>query len=101
MREGKLKSMKVYLSGSIKNDPNYVAKFELWEQWLINAGHEVINPVTVDHAPDASYGDFMRNDIKAMLDCESIAMIPGWETSQGAKLEFLVATMCDMEVLYL
>lgn len=93
--------MNVYLSGSIKDDPNYVAKFQDWERWLRHRGHDVVNPVTVDHAPDASYGDYMRNDIKAMLDCESIAMIPGWEVSQGAKLEFLVATMCGMKVIYL
>lgn len=97
------KQVRVYLSGSIKDDPNYVEKFSRYEAVLWNTERydDVINPVTIDHAPDASYGDYMRNDIAELVCCHEIAMIPGWEVSQGAKLEFMIATMCGMKVTYL
>jgi len=60
-----------------------------------------VNPVMLGHHPDASDAQRMRNDVRALVDCEYIAMIPGWEVSNGAKLEFQVATMCGMGVLYL
>lgn len=97
----------VYLSGSIKDDPDYVAKFDRYEQYLVETyGTEesvcnVINPVTLGHPADATYADYIRMDLKGLLFCDSIAMIPGWEISQGAKLEFMVATMCGMKVIYL
>ena len=33
----------------------------------------------------------MREDIRAMLDCDRIHMLPGWERSRGAVLELTIA----------
>lgn len=37
------------------------------------------------------WSDWMRADIKAMMDCDTIVMCPGWETSHGARLELYIA----------
>ena len=97
-----MSARRIYISGAIKNDPDYRGKFATHEHKLsVHDGYEVVNPCTLPHPEDATYEDFMREDIRAMLDCDEIGMIPGWELSAGAKLEFLVATMCGITVKFL
>lgn len=94
--------MKLYLSGSIKHDPNYVEKFATWENTLREQGHDVVNPVTIlAHQPHFEYHDFMREDIRELLDCEGIAFIPGWEQSTGARIELNVAIAIGAKVIFL
>lgn len=40
----------------------------------------------------------MRADLKALLECEAIVMLPGWQASQGACLEYNVALECGFSV---
>jgi hypothetical protein len=96
--------MKIYLSGSIKHDPNYVKKFAKWQEELElkDIWDEVVNPVTITaHQPDFGYHDFMREDIRAMLDCTHIAFIPGWEQSTGARVELTVAVAIGIKIVFL
>lgn len=59
---------------------------------------EVVNPLT-DLPEGKSWEEYMLRDLKMMLECDTIAMLPGWENSRGAKLEFLVATSLGMEYI--
>lgn len=43
----------------------------------------------------------MRITIPQMLDCEGIALLPGWERSRGARIEFILAAEIGLGVLYL
>lgn len=72
------------------------------------AGHEVVSPAEIDraHGFDPSrelthgeYEVFLRRSLKAMLDCEAIALLPGWRDSRGALLEFEVARALGMHVV--
>jgi hypothetical protein len=90
----------VYVSGPIKDNDDFERDFDRAERDLRDLGFTPVNPVTIDHPPNATVEDFMRGDIRALLDCESIYLLKGWEKSSGAKLEFLVATSCGMKVLY-
>lgn len=47
--------------------------------------------------PDASHEDAMLLSIKTMLCCDGVAMLDGWDESQGALLENRVATACGLE----
>ena len=42
----------------------------------------------------------MKEDVKALLDCDAIYMIKGWDKSQGAKLEKRVADACGLMSIY-
>jgi hypothetical protein len=62
------------------------------------AGHRVINPVELN--PDGgSWNDCMRRDIAALMECDTVARLPGWHTSNGARLEVLIAERLGMTVV--
>ena len=90
--------MLVYISGAISSDPFYKQKFDEAESMLKRMGYEVFNPASIFHE-DWTYADYMKFDIKHLLDCTHIYLLPGWEKSEGAKLEKLIADKCGIEVL--
>lgn len=42
----------------------------------------------------------LRKDLREMLLCDAVAMLPLWETSHGARLEQQVAAACGMPLFY-
>lgn len=91
--------MKVYLSGPIKNNPSYRALFDIAERNAMLLEHEPVNPVKIGDSleiKNPSVSDFMKADIKALLECEGIYMISGWKKSKGACLEKQIAEACGL-----
>ena len=97
--------MRIYLSGSISNDPDYMDKFATYKRVLQRLHPEatVISPATdVNHSGhDQGWKSYMRADIEAMKTCTHIALIPGWHNSRGAKMEQWLAKRWGMEVVYM
>ena len=101
--------MRVYLSGPMKGYPesNFPA-FNAFAAALRARGHEVVNPAEIDpgmpqpeeDSPDwqAFYLACLRADIKALCDCQAIALMPGWERSSGAHLELHIAHRVGLQV---
>lgn len=91
--------MKVYISGPMtgRSRLNYEAFLraaaELWAQ-----GHEPVNPHDLN-APTMEYAEAMRVDLRALLDCDAIHMLAGWEESRGASLERAVAMTCGIPLV--
>ena len=101
--------MKVYISGPMTGLPdlNFPA-FNRAAEELRAAGYEVraegfevVNPAELNPDPNTPYSECMRKDLRALLDCDAIALLPGWENSRGAKMEFEVAQICAMKVIVL
>ena len=93
--------MKTYISGPITGRPNGNAEaFAAAEISLEKRGHQVVNPITLDHAHDQSWQSFMRVDLKAMLDCDSVYMLFDWSSSNGAKIEHALAGLLGMGITY-
>ncbi len=97
--------MKVYLSGPMKGYPesNFPA-FHAHAAALRARGIEVVNPAEINvkgAENDAGfYNACLRADLKAMMDCDAIALMRGWERSNGANLELHVAHRVGMSVLF-
>jgi hypothetical protein len=41
---------------------------------------------------------YLRADLAAMLDCDAIYVLDGWEASVGARLEVQVAAACGLAI---
>jgi hypothetical protein len=59
---------------------------------LAQAGWKVFNPAeNFGGRKDLPREAYLRLDLAVLAQCDAIAMLPGWEDSRGAKLEYLVA----------
>jgi len=97
----------VYLSGKMAGlaESEYKENFRNAEMFYRACGYEVVNPcnlseIVLKRKPDASYEDFMREDLRAISGCTHIALLEGWETSTGAKREKAEAERNGLEVMY-
>lgn len=95
------KKTKIYISGKITGIENQAEQlFEKAENELTLKGYEVINPLKLNHQHDKSWHSYMKEDIKALCDCEEIFMLSNWAESKGATIERTIAMSLDIKVLY-
>lgn len=93
--------MKVYVSGPMTGYEafNYPA-FEDAAQRLRAAGYEVVSPHEVNPADgiEREWNWYLRRDIIALVECDAIAVLPGWEQSKGAGVETYIGRELGMIV---
>lgn len=97
--------MKLYLSGPMTgyDEFNYPA-FHAFASMLRNRGHEVVSPPEQDEISGldpkvAKWEEFIRWDIRVLIDCEAIVLMDGWHKSRGARLEHHIADALGLKVL--
>lgn len=104
-----------YIAGPIAGITGAQQRFTDATATVEALGYEPINPFTVTPTPHdgdcpPGYGPgedgehtssacFMRADLRALLDCDAIYMLPGWRESRGATTEHTVAVACGIPVL--
>jgi len=102
----------IYLAGPMTSYPDLNRPaFQAAYERLRAAGLDVCNPHGI--APHAHDGDcprsyavtnghgaacYLRTCLAALLTCDEIYLLPGWETSVGARLEFQVAASVGMRI---
>lgn len=91
--------MNVYICGPMTGIEayNYPAFGRAAERFRA-LGHTVTSPHEVAHDDNGIRGsirhaDYVRRDLRELLQCDAIALLPGWHASKGAKLEVEVATV--------
>jgi len=85
------------ISGLRKEDVN--EKFNVVTKQLVDRGYNVINPlVGTDYSK--SWDDAMRSEIKKMLECDEVHLLPDWQESRGAQLERDIALRLGIEIIY-
>lgn len=90
----------LYLAGPMSGveDYNFPA-FHQSAALLRALGYEVTNPAELDDGDTTKpWDEYLRRDLKLMLDCDAVAVLPGWEESRGARLETHVARAPEMPV---
>lgn len=100
----------IYISGPITGVENWKDNFLAAEKELLElpGNFFVVNPVRI--ATDIEnlfvklekkpgYTDYMRKDIKELSSCNIICMLPGWKRSKGARLEYRIAKILNMQIL--
>lgn len=92
---------KVYISGPITNldlDQSRIS-FKKAEKYLKSKGYETVNPFDNGVDENAAWNEHMRVDLRNMLECDSIYVLNGHESSRGCRLELYVALQCGLILL--
>lgn len=90
----------VYLAGPMTGLPDYnFPAFTKAAKHLRDQGINVCSPHELhDGDTTQSHQFYMRYALKALLDCDEIALLDGWTHSVGAQLEVYVAATCGMRI---
>lgn len=94
--------MRIYISGPITDDPDYLAHFQQAEDQLRRQfpEAEIVNPTkAVPFDPKKTWLDYMREDIKLLADCTHIRLLNGWQSSRGARAERSLAFDLEIKIV--
>lgn len=90
---------RIYLSGPMSGIENHnFPAFNAEAARLRALGYSVINPAEVNPDTSMSWHECLRVDIKLLCDCDMLALLPGWEHSNGAHLELHIAHRLGMYI---
>lgn len=92
----------IYLSGPMTGLPDYNRPaFNKVAEELRAQGKSVFNPADIgpkeNIMPRAWY---MRKDLEGLMKSDSVYVLPGWDTSEGAKLEVAIAKELELPIIF-
>jgi hypothetical protein len=107
--------MRVYIGGPMTGYPHFnFPAFDAKRDELRAAGHLPISPADLDRAIGFDPADahavqnipidreFMKfavqRDVDALLQCDAIVLLPGWEKSRGARGERTIAEWIGLKI---
>jgi hypothetical protein len=92
---------KIYIAGAITGHDLQERKetFSKHQKYFEEKGYEVVNPMELPHNHDKSWISYMRECIVALVDCQTIYLMSGWELSEGARLEYKIACKLQLKVI--
>jgi hypothetical protein len=95
MKKGPIRLPKAYLAGPMTGYPEHnFPAFREYTKWLRNHGYEVVSPEELETAegpgPRKEWAYYLVRDLRELLGCDCIAVLPGWQKSRGATLEVYV-----------
>lgn len=113
--------MRIYIAGPIAGRAleAYTTAFRYAEACLTELGWVPVCPIDIEPhqhdgacppGPDAGETEpgtpthtapcYMRSDLRALLTCDAIYLLDGWEYSSGARTEFEVARAAGLAIHY-
>jgi len=99
----------IYLAGPMRSIPLYnFPAFDTCAAYLRGHGYSVISPAELDRdhgfdptattTPDVR--GCMRRDVLAIIDqCDTIALMPGWENSKGCAVEVALGKFLGLKFI--
>lgn len=91
--------MRLYISGPMTGIPDWnFPAFNAAAEVLSEYGYDVSNPAGGGADSGKSWADYLKEDIRLLLDCDGVATLPGWTASRGACLEVHIARSLGMPV---
>ena len=94
--------MKIYISIPITGQDieQVEARLIFAKAVLERKGHTPVSPLDVSDNPDASYAEHMGRDISALLDCDAVVFLDGWQESKGCALEHAADKIYNKLITY-
>lgn len=91
--------MRIYIAGPMTGLPEYnLPAFAKAATALRAVGYTSIDPGRRGVIEGYTWSDYLRLALTDLLTCEAVAVLPGWENSNGAKLEVYVSQQLGMPV---
>jgi hypothetical protein len=92
--------LRYYLSGAITKQPHFREYFNQYEDTLRKDGVvDIFNPAGVDWCEGVKWEICMKYDLKELMDCHVLVLLPNWRKSRGAKLEVRIAKALGIRVV--
>lgn len=88
----------IYIAGPITGQANYLQNFLEAEQALLAKGWIVLNPTRLPAGLTES--DYMDICLAMVRAAHAVYMLPGWDDSDGASCERLLAKKMNKAVFY-
>lgn len=110
---GSAPRLRVYVAGPMAGLPDHnFPAFHVAADALRSNGYEVISPAELATEAELAegnrlgaafretqtYRECLKRDLRAVLDCDAVQLLPGWEASRGAQLEVSVARAVGIDV---
>lgn len=91
---------KIYLAGPMTGLPesNYPA-FHREAGRLRGLGYTVLNPAENPAPACGTWSGYMRMAVGQLIQCEAVALLPGWKNSKGACIEYWLAWSLGMPIV--
>lgn len=90
---------RIYCAGPMSGIPEYnFPAFHAETARLRAMGYEVVNPAEINPYP-GPWKECMRRDIAELVACDALVLLPGWERSKGAQLEYSIATALGFQIV--
>ena len=95
--------MKWYISGPISGYEIEERRkaFEKVEQLVkrVHGTNEVFNPIKNGLPEEASYSDHMMRDLEALVECDIVIVMAGWQHSRGCLNELKFARRLNLQII--
>jgi hypothetical protein len=91
--------MNIYISGPMSghDNLNFPAFFHA-EEWIKRIGYNPVNPARLPAG--LSYQEYINTDLEIIaIMADALLMLPGWESSKGAKLERELAVKLELKIM--
>lgn len=99
--------LNIYIAGPIANTDDFVYRFGVARGEVGLMGYQPVCPIELNGVDENSRKEdaenrlaYLRKDIAALINCDGIYLLRGWENSRGARLEKLIADGLDLLILY-
>ena len=94
---------KIFISGRITGDPNYVEKF-LQAEKRLKVGWKVVNPCRLHlfGLPMECYSwrICMVVTVWNLIKCSTVYMLRDWKESRGARIEYKIARIFNKRIFF-
>lgn len=90
----------IYIAGPMSGIPDYnYPKFDAAQAYLEACDFEVLNPANnFGRNQSLEWDVYLKLAVKQVVDCDLVLLLPGWETSKGARLEKHIANQLGISV---
>lgn len=93
---------KCYIAGKIGDLPRqevydnfYKGKIE-----VIALGYAALSPLDLPHNHNKTWSKYMREDLRAMLECDAVYSLRNWRDSNGATIEVNLALQVGIDIIH-